>query len=82
MTDSNIRKTGTITRWVRARGFGFLEVQNGSAHPESFFLHVTELKGDPQYGATVEFDVDPVRQGKFYSAVNAVVVRTNDEGAR
>ena len=74
MQNSNAReRTGTITRWVKNRGFGYITCGSGSER-EEFFLHFSELTGEPQYQATVQFDVDPVKQGRFRTAINAVIV--------
>jgi cold shock CspA family protein len=65
-------RMGTITRWT-ARGFGYISCGHGSEQ-EDFYLHVSEVKGKPEYGATVTFNVDPIRRGRLRSAIAAVIV--------
>jgi cold shock CspA family protein len=67
-------RSGVVSTFISTSGFGFLLSQNEDGTQEKFYLHITRVKsGTPVPGATVNFDVLPVKEGKCRAAINAVV---------
>jgi len=65
---------GVINTWLHARGFGFVHSTENGVETK-YFLHVSRIiKGTPAFGACVQFDVLPLREGRYASAVDAVIV--------
>jgi cold shock protein len=62
--------TGTVTRLVRDRGFGFIRVQSG----EEIFFHHSALPGGVfdtlQEGQELDFDVETDPRGRGERATN------------
>ena len=49
---------GTIVRWFRYRGFGFIDPEEGE---EDIFCHISEInyEVEPLEGQEVRFEVEP-----------------------
>ena len=62
-------KKGTVKFFNEAKGFGFIQEENG----DDIFVHVSGLKDDVRENDTVEFET---QQGK--KGLNAVNVRLVD----
>ncbi len=69
------RMTGTITRIVADRGFGFIRVKNSS---REFFFHASGVAGGYFDGLKVAQEVDFVEESDISGRVRAVDVRVLD----
>ena len=64
-----MRVTGTVVRFDRVRGYGFIAPESGG---EDVFLHVNDLeveKSDVRAGVRVTFGVDAGERGQFATSV-------------
>jgi CspA family cold shock protein len=52
--------SGTITRFVRDKGFGFIQT---TASDKEVFFHHTAFAGEPREGMSVEFDLETSDRG-------------------
>jgi len=66
-------KRGVLSVWFGNKGYGFILVREGKQQ-EKFFLHISNITGDPCLGSCIEFNVNPVREGALRNAIDAVVV--------
>jgi cold shock CspA family protein len=65
------RRTGKLNVWFGNKGYGFIICENPY---EKFFLHVSKMSsGQPAVDAAITFSIMPQREGKFRSAIDAVV---------
>jgi len=66
---------GKLSAWNSERGFGFIVVEK-SGFFSKFYLHCSRIvAGREQAGlnSAVMFRVSPVREGKFPSAIDAII---------
>ena len=64
-----MRNTGTVVRFDRVRGYGFVEPDGGG---DDVFLHANDLefeKSDARAGVRVTFGVEAGERGQFATAV-------------
>lgn len=52
--------TGTITKFVDDKGFGFIKAEGQDA---DIFFHHSAFEGEPREGMNVEFDVEDSDRG-------------------
>lgn len=52
--------TGTITRFVSDKGFGFIKTEDSQ---EEVFFHHSAFEGEPREGMAVEFDKESSDRG-------------------
>jgi hypothetical protein len=64
-------QTGHISTFIPERSWGYI-AQQVEGRTVKFFFHQTQYraKTPPQVGVEVEFSVNPVREGKFPTALN------------
>ena len=62
---------GTIKRWLKGRGYGFIEPEKGG---EDILVHHSDIGGlyELKEGEKVEFDVESTRKGP--RAVNVKLI--------
>lgn len=61
--------TGTITRFVDDKGFGFIKAEG---QERDLFFHQSAFDGQPSEGMTVEFEVEDSDRGPRAANVRAV----------
>lgn len=66
-------KRGVISVWFENKGYGFILVREGKRQ-EKFFVHISNITGEPSLGSCIDFNVNPVREGSLRAAIDAVVV--------
>lgn len=66
-------KLGSIYVWFFDRGFGFIISGEGKAR-EKFFLHISQLTGEPVLEALVAFNVKAIKEGALRTAIDAEIV--------
>ena len=74
-----MRLTGTVSKWIGDRGFGFLRVASG----EEYFVHFSALELDRDYldaGEEVTFDAATGDDGRK-RATNVRIVKDNADAA-
>lgn len=65
---------GVISAWTSNRAFGFIVTEEFV--PRSFFFHLSNVIDGVELiavGRRVSFNVNPVREGKRYSAIDVEV---------
>jgi len=72
-------KCGIISVWFRDKGYGFVLVREGQRQ-EKFFVHISNITGEPSVGCCLEFDIKKEKDGSLRSAIDAVVVSTLPNG--
>ncbi len=67
-----IELKGTIVRWFRYRGFGFIDPEEGE---EDIFCHISEInyEVEPLEGQEVKFEVEPSWKGPRATNVELVI---------
>jgi len=68
---------GALNVWFVKKGYGFILKQNEDAPPSKYYLHVSKIlagQPKPEVGAEVRFDVNPVREGMYPSAINVEII--------
>lgn len=60
--------TGTITRFVDDKGFGFIKPDEGG---DDVFFHHSAFEGEPQEGMSVEFETEASDRGPRAKNVRA-----------
>jgi len=61
--------TGTITRFIDDKGFGFIKAEGNDAE---IFFHHSAFEGQPREGMTVEFETESSDRGPRAKNVRAV----------
>ena len=72
------RLQGVVAVWLPLRGFGFLVVDQGK-DVERFFYHISHVSNVDKIavGMRATFNVNPIRQGKNYEAVEVEILDAN-----
>jgi cold shock protein len=60
--------TGTITRFVSDKGFGFIKTADSE---DDVFFHHSAFNGEPREGLAVEFDIEQSDRGPRATNVRA-----------
>ncbi len=61
--------TGTITRFVSDKGFGFIKTEGSDS---DIFFHHSAFEGEPREGMTVEYETEASDRGPRAKNVRAV----------
>jgi CspA family cold shock protein len=61
--------TGTITRFVEDKGFGFIKTEGAEA---DIFFHHSAFEGEPREGMSVEYETEASDRGPRATNVRAV----------
>jgi cold shock CspA family protein len=67
--------TGTISTYVRDKGWGYISrVMDNKA--EKFFFHVSQYRSNskPAIGIAVSFSINPVIEGKWPTALDVTPI--------
>ncbi len=61
--------TGTITKFIDDKGFGFIKPEGGD---KEVFFHHSVFEGEPREGMTVEYETEDSDRGPRAKNVRAV----------
>jgi cold shock CspA family protein len=65
------KETGILMTWFKTRGFGFVH-QTVDGEVRTYFVHISQIIGKPEVGASVRFDAGESKKGPV--ALNVEIV--------